>query len=583
MRIKELRIILVLSLVFVTVVASMIWHVAQLQSDLIESNALNSAKLYTEALTQFRSLYTSEVVERASAHGMDVTHDYASRDNAIPLPATLSMLLGKMIGAQGSGANSRLFSAYPFPWRTHKQMELPNTFDKKAWDHLSEEPGKPYYQFEQQGDKSILQYAIADMMRPQCIACHNTHPDSPKKDWKVGDVRGVLAVTLPLSEIRIQTNAELKNTSITYFLIGLGIMASICIVIIKLRNQSQELKAQVLDRTAELNAEVNEHQSTITELTDSEERFRLGIEASPAAMIMIEESGKIIKANHQAEKLFGYTSEKLIENSIEMLIPKNTRGQHLSLRSTFMENPSPRTMAGREIQALNAKGDIFPVEVGLSPIHTHTGLITPCSIFDLTERKEYEATILEQAKRLKSANELLSEQATTDSLTGAANRRKLFSQQELLLALSRRKGLPISILMADIDYFKKYNDDFGHTAGDEALRTVAQTLIRESRDTDLVARYGGEEFAILLAETGPEGALCSGEKMRKAVEDISSLERKITMSFGVATIIVKRDDEFDVERISKIFVETADKALYHSKKNGRNRVTHFDNIDDYKK
>ena len=118
---KNIRIILTLSLAFSIVLASMIWHVSELQSELVESTAIKTAELYSTALAQFRTLYTSEVVERASKHGLEATHDYQSREKAIPLPATLSMMLGENIGQHTSGARSRLYSPYPFPWRKNKE------------------------------------------------------------------------------------------------------------------------------------------------------------------------------------------------------------------------------------------------------------------------------------------------------------------------------------------------------------------------------------------------------------------------------------------------------------------------------
>ena len=134
---KNLRIILGLLLVFFSVISAMIWHLSQLQSNLINSTALRSAELYSVALTQFRTLYTSEVVERVLPYGIDATHDYASRNNAIPLPATLSMLLGREIGKHGSGATANLYSPYPFPSKIISEDLQLKIFHEAAWSHLS--------------------------------------------------------------------------------------------------------------------------------------------------------------------------------------------------------------------------------------------------------------------------------------------------------------------------------------------------------------------------------------------------------------------------------------------------------------
>ena len=568
---KHLGIILVLTLVCFIIVASMIWHVSQLQSELIKSTALRTAQLYTTALTQFRTLYTSEVVEKARKHGLEVAHDYAMRDNAIPLPATLSMILGEQIGKLTAGASSQLYSPYPFPWRKVEENTLLDEFDKKAWEFLSANPDKQYYQFSKEGNKTILFYATADLMRPDCVACHNSHPDSPKTDWKTGDVRGVLEVSLPLDVITSQTSTDLRTTIIAYTTVGLGIVFIVSMVIIKLSRHSEELEQRVAERTTDLETEIVRRQKT-------EERFRLGIEASPAAMIMVNELGDILHVNHEAEKLFGYLPGDLVGKSIDTLVPDKERMNHPLYRETFFKNPSARKMGGRDLFARKLNGDNFPVEVGLNPIDTPDGKIVLCSVVDLTERKKFEETILDQTKLLKMSNERLYLEATTDGLTNIANRRSLYSQLDTFLQLSRRNSRPVSILMTDIDYFKKYNDDFGHLGGDRALKTVAQKLNEVNRDADFVARYGGEEFAIVLPDTDQEGALAVGEKLRKSIEAISGLDRIITMSFGAATAIISRDDPFVVEQLRENLIKQADEALYYSKENGRNKITHFNKM-----
>jgi len=568
---KHIRIILVLLIACSVIVASMVWHVSRLQSELVNSTAIRTAELYSIALIQFRTLYTSEVVEKARKHGLEITHDYVTRDNAIPLPATLSMILGEQIGKFTAGASSQLYSPYPFPWRKIELNTSLEEFDKKAWEFLSENPDKQYYQFTQESGRAILYYATADLMQPDCVACHNSHPDSPKTDWKVGDVRGVLEVSLPLDVIISETSGDLRTTILAYVSVGLGLVIVIGIVIIRLYRHSEELEQKVAERTEDLESEVAQRQKM-------EERFRIGIEASPAAMIMVEKTGNILHANLEADSLFGYSSGQLSGNSIDALVPNMTRAKHPSYREGFLKNPSARKMGGRDLYAQKMNGDNFPVEVGLTPIDTPDGILVLCAIVDLTERKKFEEKILEQTELLKKTNERLYTEATIDSLTNIANRRSLYSQIETYLKLSRRNGQPVSVLMADIDYFKQYNDDFGHPGGDSALKAVAQKISDANRDADFVARYGGEEFAVVLPDTDQKGALVVGEKLRASIEAISELDREITMSFGATTITVNRDAPLVVENLREELIKQADQALYYSKKNGRNRVTHFNEM-----
>ena len=160
------------------------------------------------------------------------------------------------------------------------------------------------------------------------------------------------------------------------------------------------------------------------------------------------------------------------------------------------------------------------------------------------------------------------ELSLTDALTGLRNRRyfDLFLKNEIDRSQRFVRGLAIIIL--DIDYFKNYNDTFGHPAGDEALKLVSQCLIDNRRKADVVARIGGEEFAVILPETDLSGALDVANKIRTSVASHTGFQRSITVSLGVSEL---RDDK----SASEILIEQADKALYEAKRTGRNRACVF--------
>lgn len=182
----------------------------------------------------------------------------------------------------------------------------------------------------------------------------------------------------------------------------------------------------------------------------------------------------------------------------------------------------------------------------------------------ITERQRIEA-------QLRATNATLEALALTDALTGAGNRRAFESGLEREVHRAIRHGRPLSLLLADVDHFKSYNDSFGHPAGDEALRVVARLLRENARDTDLVARYGGEEFAVVLPDTDQAGAVVLAERFRREIETVPWEARGITASFGAATIMSATTE-------SAALLAAADLALYQSKKTGRNRVTHMSDI-----
>jgi diguanylate cyclase (GGDEF)-like protein len=175
---------------------------------------------------------------------------------------------------------------------------------------------------------------------------------------------------------------------------------------------------------------------------------------------------------------------------------------------------------------------------------------------------------------LEQRNLALKAQAESDGLTGLANRRLFEAALERELGRARRSGAPFALILADVDVFKKYNDRYGHVAGDDCLRKVAGAIASGARRPgDLAARYGGEEFALILPETDLDGALAVAEKVRAAVAAMQlahadSPYGKVSLSLGVAAGLPAGEPE----GTPQAWVEAADQQLYHAKSGGRNRA-----------
>ncbi|BDI29290.1 GGDEF domain-containing protein [Capsulimonas corticalis] len=172
---------------------------------------------------------------------------------------------------------------------------------------------------------------------------------------------------------------------------------------------------------------------------------------------------------------------------------------------------------------------------------------------------------------LEEANARLYAQATTDGLTGLTNHRAFREQLEREWQMKERDGLPLSLLLIDVDHFKPYNDTYGHPAGDEILIAVARLLHESARDTDTVARYGGEEFVIILHRTDAENAFLVAERFRLTIAEALWPNRPITVSIGASTTAA------DITTQAGL-IAAADIALYWSKEHGRNRVMHVSEI-----
>jgi diguanylate cyclase (GGDEF)-like protein len=149
---------------------------------------------------------------------------------------------------------------------------------------------------------------------------------------------------------------------------------------------------------------------------------------------------------------------------------------------------------------------------------------------------------------------------------------------DVQIEIARRFGRPLSLLLLDVDDFKQYNDEFGHSAGDEVLKALASVLCNTARRSDCPARYGGEEFAVILPETDRAGATRLGERYRAAIADASWPYRRITSSVGAATICLDAGDARLHDACITMLVEGADRALYTSKANGKNQLTHVQEL-----
>lgn len=192
---------------------------------------------------------------------------------------------------------------------------------------------------------------------------------------------------------------------------------------------------------------------------------------------------------------------------------------------------------------------------------------------EMERRKVREKELIETLKQLSEANRVLTHLSAQDGLTGLANRRHFDEHFLAEWRRAMRDRQPISLIMADIDHFKLYNDHYGHQGGDDCLKRVAAVFGQVARrPADIAARYGGEEFVLVLPETPLEGAIRIAEEAASSVRalqlphDKSPVAPYVTLSLGVACVVPNREKEM------KELIELADRALYTAKRQGRNRV-----------
>ncbi len=179
---------------------------------------------------------------------------------------------------------------------------------------------------------------------------------------------------------------------------------------------------------------------------------------------------------------------------------------------------------------------------------------------------------LKIGERIIKLEQRIMQLATTDSLTGVLNRRAFMERMEEEIQRSARENYPLSLLLADIDYFKKINDNYGHQTGDLVLQRFTDQLKRSSRPYDFVGRYGGEEFVVFLPGAGMSQSRGVADRMRKSVEEMKIMPQdcsepiRITASFGAASLSI------DSKENAESLIKRSDEAMYRAKREGRNRV-----------
>ncbi|HEY7155580.1 MAG TPA: protein kinase [Gemmataceae bacterium] len=204
--------------------ASGLGHLMSLSERLVREAALESAAQQSEMLYEVNNFYSADVVDRVSRAGIAATHDYRDRPGTIPLPATLTIELGKHISDKSvSGMQVRLYSDKPF--RTRKDGGPKDDFEREALDRLRLDPDEPVYRFEDFQGRPALRYATTRRMQATCVSCHNQHQDSVYKNWKEGDVPGVLEIIRPLDRDVARTRAGLRSTFVLMAVISGSLLA----------------------------------------------------------------------------------------------------------------------------------------------------------------------------------------------------------------------------------------------------------------------------------------------------------------------------------------------------------------------
>lgn len=318
---------------------------------------------------------------------------------------------------------------------------------------------------------------------------------------------------------------------------------------------------------------------------------------APCGYIGMTVRGMIADVNQTFLELTGFTKEDLLDKHLEALMSTANR---IMFYSYFYPQINLNGYVSELfINLRGKKGESIPFLMN-ARVLTHDGReVIDCVLLQMRKRIDYEQDLRAAKKQMEEAymekdraleelrfihkeierkqtelmeiNAVLLELSNTDKLTGLKNRR--FFQERLDECIRRHEEgrQSFSLLILDIDHFKKVNDTWGHPAGDEVLRQTAGILRSYAREADVAARYGGEEFAMILCGADAADAKGMAERLRLAVAESDWISGSLTISIGIATA---EPGDSESALLSK-----ADQALYTSKQNGRNRVTHYDDMN----
>ena len=263
---------------------------------------------------------------------------------------------------------------------------------------------------------------------------------------------------------------------------------------------------------------------------------------------------RITYVNPAFEKMMGYQADEVIGHSPNLLNGPNTdRQTRYRINRALRKGKGIRT----ELLKYAKDGHAHWLDMNIVPLHDAKGKL------------QYFASIERDLSRYKKMERQLANMALFDSLTGALNRAAFVQHAEKEFTRAKRYHRPLSVMMIDIDYFKRVNDLYGHAAGDHVLQIFVEAIEEEIRSTDTLGRVGGEEFALLLPDTPIQAASYLAERVRERINKYPYIAGtqliEVTASLGVSVLI-------DEDKHFKEVLHRADQALYKAKHAGRNRV-----------
>ena len=397
--------------VLIAVSAWVVYYTYKSSERVVFQYATESAQEHAESVTQFRNFYAQELVPRAIRAGVEVTHDYKSRDNALPLPATLTIELGHYLSQVDGGTQVRLYSDLPFPWREgERQLD---EFQKQALAHLKTNPRMPFVREEVLNGQRVLRYAQADRMLSGCVTCHNQYPSSPKTDWKVGDVRGALEIILPVSQWQSATTQVLTRTFTVLLGLLLGGLLLVWLSVRRMRASlmvARDLSTQRQQAIHQLHQEISDRQLIEQELRLSESKLNSIFTSVPEAIVVADARGNIVQCNVATAEIFGFVLSDLVGQNIKVLMQTSERDAHDGYLQAYAQTGQKHLLnQPRIVRGMRKDGTLFPVRVTVKETRVDDAHFFIGVIQDFTAIQNTQDLLVEAKNKAEQANRMRGE------------------------------------------------------------------------------------------------------------------------------------------------------------------------------
>ncbi|MFM9966152.1 MAG: response regulator [Planctomycetaceae bacterium] len=358
-----------------------LWLLERQVSELYRAMAFQGAIRQARTIEEVRQFYASQVVERLKQHGIEAVHDYQANEKTIPLPATMTIEIGEQLGGKSGepGASVRLLSAFPFKHRADRKLDL---FEQEAITQMQVGTGEPFWRIEKVDGRLSVRLAVADRMKQNCVECHNSHPQSPRRDWKVGQIRGVVEVIQPLDRQIEAAHMGLLNTiNGAVVVYGLGLLGML-LLLRRVARTSQKLR-------------------------QAEARTRAIVGNAADGIITFDQHLRIEDFNSAAEAMFGIGAATVAGQDVLQWIVDDDRRlrdfvyhkivQDDDDSSSGVRDPSAVRISSKslacEVAGRRTAGELFPMSLSVGVVRWREQVRFTCIVRDLSEQKQIEAAL----------------------------------------------------------------------------------------------------------------------------------------------------------------------------------------------